>query len=45
MVFQAMAPIEGRGRATGKRIFFPLIGVTSKMTELAPERASPPDDP
>jgi putative ABC transport system permease protein len=38
VVFQAMAPIEGRGRVTGKRIFFPLVGVTSKMTELAPER-------
>ena len=38
VVFQAMAPVEGRGRATGKRIFFPLIGATSKMTELAPER-------
>jgi len=38
VVFQAMAPIEGRGRATGERIFFPLIGVTSKITEFAPER-------
>jgi putative ABC transport system permease protein len=38
IVFQAMAPIEGRARVTGKRIFFPLVGVTSKMTELAPER-------
>src|SRR5688572_2854127 len=38
VVFQAMAPIEGRGRGTGKRIFFPLVGVTSKMIELAPER-------
>ena len=38
VVFQAMVPIEGRGRETGKRIFFPLVGVTSKLTELAPER-------
>jgi putative ABC transport system permease protein len=38
VVFQAMAPIEGRQRGSGKRIFFPLVGVTSKMAELAPER-------
>jgi putative ABC transport system permease protein len=38
IVFQAMAPIEGRQRGSGKRIFFPLVGVTSKMAELAPER-------
>lgn len=38
VVFQAMAPIEGRQRGSGKRIFFPLVGVTSKMDELAPER-------
>jgi putative ABC transport system permease protein len=38
IVFQAMAPIEGRRRGSGKRIFFPLVGVTSKMAELAPER-------
>lgn len=38
VVFQAMAPIEGRRRGSDKRIFFPLVGVTSKMAELAPER-------
>jgi putative ABC transport system permease protein len=38
VVFHAMAPMEGRARVTGKRIFFPLVGVTSKVTELAPER-------
>lgn len=37
VVFQSMVPIEGRRRATGKRIYFPLAGVTSKLTEYAPE--------
>jgi putative ABC transport system permease protein len=37
VVFQSMAPIEGRRRSTGNRIYFPLVGVTSKMTEFAPE--------
>lgn len=35
VVFQAMVPIEGRRRSTGKRIYFPLVGVTGKMSELA----------
>jgi putative ABC transport system permease protein len=35
VVFQSMVPIEGRRRATGKRIYFPLVGETAKMTELA----------
>jgi putative ABC transport system permease protein len=35
VVFQSMVPIEGRRRATDKRIYFPLVGVTSKMSELA----------
>ena len=35
VVFQAMVPIEGQRRATGKRIYFPLVGVTGKMSELA----------
>lgn len=37
VVFQSMVPIEGRRRSTGKRIYFPLVGVTSKMPALAPE--------
>lgn len=35
VVFQAMVPIEGERRSTGKRIYFPLVGVTGKMSELA----------
>lgn len=35
VVFQATVPIEGQRRATGKRIYFPLIGLTDKMSELA----------
>jgi putative ABC transport system permease protein len=38
VVFQAMAPIEGRRRDSDKRIFFPLVGVTSKLDELGAER-------
>jgi len=37
VLFQSMVPIEGRRRSTGNRIYFPLVGITSKMTELAPE--------
>jgi putative ABC transport system permease protein len=37
VVFQSMVPIEGRRRSTGNRIYFPLVGVTSKVTEFAPE--------
>ena len=37
VVFQAMVPIEGRRRSTGKRIYFPLVGVTAKLGELAPD--------
>src|SRR5678815_3941820 len=37
VVFQAMIPIEGQRRASGKRIYFPLVGVTGKMRELAPD--------
>jgi putative ABC transport system permease protein len=37
VVFQSMVPIEGRRRSTGNRIYFPLAGVTPKITELAPE--------
>ena len=34
VVFQAMIPIEGQRRASGKRIYFPLVGTTSKLVEL-----------
>ena len=37
VVFQAMVPIEGRRRAGDKRIYFPLVGTTSKLTELTPD--------
>jgi putative ABC transport system permease protein len=37
VVFQSMVPIEGRRRSTGKRIYFPLVGVTPNMTAFAPE--------
>jgi putative ABC transport system permease protein len=36
-VFRCGMFIEGRRRVTGKRVFFPLEGVTSNITELAPE--------
>jgi putative ABC transport system permease protein len=32
-----MVPIEGRRRAGDKRIYFPLVGTTSKLTELTPD--------
>jgi putative ABC transport system permease protein len=35
--FDAFVPIEAHRRATGVRIFFPLIGVTSNTGELNPE--------
>jgi putative ABC transport system permease protein len=37
VVFQAMVPIEGRRRATGTRIYFPLVGTTAKLAELTPD--------
>jgi putative ABC transport system permease protein len=37
VVFSSMVPIEGRRRSTDKRIYFPLVGVTAKMRELAPD--------
>ncbi|HKQ12285.1 MAG TPA: ABC transporter permease [Steroidobacteraceae bacterium] len=37
VVFQAMVPIEGRRRPSGKRIYFPLVGTTSKLAELTPD--------
>jgi putative ABC transport system permease protein len=38
VAFQAMVPIEGRLRSNGKRIYFPLVGVTGKMSELAADQ-------
>ena len=37
VVFQATVPIEGRRRPSGKRIYFPLVGTTSKLAELTPD--------
>ena len=37
VVFQSMVPIEGRRRSSGNRIYFPLVGVTSQITQFAPE--------
>ncbi|MFC4307554.1 ABC transporter permease [Steroidobacter flavus] len=37
VVFQSMVPIEGRRRATGNRIYFPLVGVTAALRDYAPE--------
>jgi putative ABC transport system permease protein len=37
VVFQSMVPIEGRRRSTGNRIYFPLVGVTEALKDLAPE--------
>ena len=35
--FNAFVPIEAHRRATGVRIFFPMIGTTSNSAELTPE--------
>lgn len=37
VVFQTMVPIEGRRHLTGNRIHFPLVGVTTALSDLAPE--------
>ncbi|WP_129782038.1 ABC transporter permease [Peristeroidobacter soli] len=37
VMFQSMVPIEGRRRATDKRIYFPLVGVTATLPDLVPE--------
>jgi putative ABC transport system permease protein len=34
---ESTLPMFGRRRGTGARVFFPLMGVTSEITELAPE--------
>ncbi|MBV8783233.1 MAG: ABC transporter permease [Gammaproteobacteria bacterium] len=36
-VFQTLIPMEGRRRGTGRRVFFPLIGVSAGLTTLVPE--------
>lgn len=35
--FNALVPIEAHRRATGVRVFFPLIGTTSNTGEMTPE--------
>jgi putative ABC transport system permease protein len=35
--FNALVPIEAHRRATGVRIFFPMVGTTSNTAELNPE--------
>jgi putative ABC transport system permease protein len=37
VVLRSMVPIEGHRRVTGKRIYFPLIGVSATMADSAPE--------
>jgi putative ABC transport system permease protein len=36
VVFESIVPIEGRRRVTGNRIYFPLVGVTSTLTQYQP---------
>jgi putative ABC transport system permease protein len=37
VVFESIVPIEGRRRVTGNRIYFPLVGTTSTLTQYQPE--------
>jgi putative ABC transport system permease protein len=37
VVFESMTFIEGRKRGTGTRIYFPIVGVTSTVTQYLPE--------
>ena len=37
VVFNTLVPFEARRRVTGKRIFFPLIGVSGDLPALVPE--------
>jgi len=37
VAFESVVPIQGRRQVTGLRIYFPLIGITPNVTELAPE--------
>ena len=36
-IFTSLIPIEAHRRATGIRIFFPLVGTTANLTEYRPE--------
>lgn len=37
VIFHSMVPMEGRRRSTGKRLYFPLVGVTAALRDYAPE--------
>ena len=37
VLFQAFVPVEGRRRVLGIRIYFPLVGVTTNLTQYLPE--------
>ena len=37
VAFQAVVPIQGRRQVTGLKIYFPLIGISPNVLELAPE--------
>jgi putative ABC transport system permease protein len=37
VVFESLVPVEGRRRVTGNRIYFPLIGITSTVTQYQPQ--------
>lgn len=37
VVLESAVPIEGRRRVTGKRIYFPLIGITPNLRDYRPE--------
>jgi putative ABC transport system permease protein len=37
VALESVVPIEGRRRVTGNRIYFPLVGITPNLRELAPE--------
>jgi putative ABC transport system permease protein len=37
VIFESTVPIEGRRRVTGIRIFFPLVGISSTVTQYLPE--------
>jgi putative ABC transport system permease protein len=37
VAFEAAVPIQGRRKLTGVKIYFPLVGITPNVLELAPE--------
>jgi len=37
VVFTSLIPIEARRRVTGTRVFFPLVGTTTNLTQFRPE--------